>query len=264
MKLNINTYFGYSKYLGTEKFAKEISKTIKKGKNGYAGWKKREWLEYNLRFNSKKGEKEFQGIENLGEKCEKIIKDTVGKVKRFLPGEIFFYVFPTPYSEVLAKMGGSSGSTIWKDTVYVYIFPEGKWEESLQSTVIHELTHIITGYHYGNDFPLGECLIHEGLAENFRGSILGGSEPWTRAISKKKSQEILSKLKSSLDIKPSRKKYSDLFFGTGNYPHWAGYTIGYNLVKDYLKRKYPNGKIDWKEVFEMKPKNILMEALKVI
>jgi len=49
-------------------------------------------------------------------------------------------------------------------------------------------------------------------------------------------------------------KYSEVFFGTGKYPLWTGYSIGYFLVKKYLKKQKI---IKWKEVLKVNPEEIL-------
>ena len=120
-------------------------------------------------------------------------------------------------------MNSLGGRTVWKNTIYLEVFPKKGWEREFAKTMIHELTHVVTGYYFGGKYSFGECFVHEGLAENFREFILGGKESWTRALSKPEAMRILSKLKPEINKEPSMKRYSEIFFGTGKYPNWAGY-----------------------------------------
>ena len=77
--------------------------------------------------------------------------------------------------------------------------------------------------------------------------------PISKAISKEESRKLF------IEIKPILKendfdKYSEVFFGTGEYPLWAGYTTGYFLVKKYLDKQET---IKWKELLKINPKEIL-------
>ena len=54
------------------------------------------------------------------------------------------------------------------------------------------------------------------------------------------------------------KLYREVFFGTGKYPLWSGYTIGYYILKEYLKQQK---EINWEKIIKTKPKVILKEYI---
>ena len=67
--------------------------------------------------------------------------------------------------------------------------------------------------------------------------------------------KIFYKLKDRLDD-DSFETYNEIFYGKGGYPLWAGYTIGYYLIEDYLKKQKD---IDWKKMLRENPNKILKE-----
>ncbi|MBT4651756.1 hypothetical protein HOC13_04525 [Candidatus Woesearchaeota archaeon] len=46
----------------------------------------------------------------------------------------------------------------------------------------------------------------------------------------------------------------EVFYGTGKYPNWTGYSIGYYLVEKYLENKQ---EVDWNKLLRKDPKEIL-------
>ncbi len=106
---------------------------------------------------------------------------------------------------------------------------------------------------------IGEGMIFEGLAEHFRETMIGGSQaPWLDKISEEQARKLFNEIKSEINNK-STDFYNEVFFGTGRYPQWAGYTIGYYLIKDYLEMQ---GKINWNKILRINPKEVL-NSLKI-
>ncbi|MBS3171654.1 hypothetical protein J4449_03520 [Candidatus Woesearchaeota archaeon] len=246
-------YFDYRK-----KNEKEFIKSILKetpfiNSIGYAGFINKDWflnnlLSYKIRVPSKSID--------IVEIC-KIIEKTLLTYSKLLRRKIYIFVFPTKDEFISKKMGGVSGITIWKNTILIYINPKIKnWRRELKETVAHESAHILGNY-YGQS-TLRECFVYEGIAEHFREFFVGGKRaPWTKAVTKKESILLLKKLKNKLDSK-SDKLYRGVFFGTGKYPLWVGYTIGYYIVEEYLKKQK---NIDWDKIIKTKPRVILKEFL---
>ncbi len=48
--------------------------------------------------------------------------------------------------------------------------------------------------------------------------------------------------------------YMDVFYGTGKYSSWLGYSLGYYLVEKYLATL---NEIDWNILLRKNPKEIL-------
>jgi hypothetical protein len=106
-------------------------------------------------------------------------------------------------------------------------------------TVAHELDHssrIRTGPGYGK--TLGEAIVSEGLADHFAAEVFPDAPkaPWDDAVTKDQERESWLRARRSLW---SRFGYdhAEWFFGAGSFPHWVGYTLGYDIVGAYLDRK---------------------------
>lgn len=183
------------------------------------------------------------------------IEQVMNKTKNiFGKRNILIYIFPTNSYFIAKKMNGSSGFLAWKNIIHIHLHPAKNWEASFKSTFLHELAHCLQNY-YSYEMSLFDHLIADGLAEHFQKNLLNARRnPWTNAISKKKAKKIFKKIKIDLDktMKNSSSVHSELFFGSEKYPLWAGYTIGYYLVEDYLKQ---NKNIAWRELFSQKPDN---------
>lgn len=225
---------------------------------GYAGYQEKEWLKNSLEYMEIGGMSNYSLLD-YNKIIEKSVEEALRKCKQFLEEEIFLFVLPTSDEFVKVKMGGINGFTSWKNTIILMINSERNFQENLANRIVHEVVHTIFNYNVNEEFSLGESLINEGLAENFRESVFGGKEPWTEALNREEYKKIFEEIKD--DLYNKEYDHGEIFFGTGKYPNWAGYTIGYNLVKRYLKKKYPNGTVVWKEIFAIPIKIILEDSL---
>ncbi|GGB05339.1 hypothetical protein GCM10011491_36890 [Brucella endophytica] len=110
---------------------------------------------------------------------------------------------------------------------------------ALQRQIIHEVHHCMRMAGPGYGWTLGEALVSEGLAGQFVCKLFGSApEPWERAVP---LERLLS---NPVDMKSlSAKGYNHpaWFFGTGAYPRWLGYTLGFEMVGNWLKEA---GEID--------------------
>ncbi|MCH7568627.1 MAG: hypothetical protein IIA87_04355 [Nanoarchaeota archaeon] len=173
--------------------------------------------------------------------------------------EIIIYILPTNSLFIIKKMGGVTGWPAWENIVHIYVYPTKNWRLNFKSTLLHELAHSMQDY-YSYEMNLFDHLIADGLAEHFQEKFLNGKRnPFTKVVSKKKAKEIFKKVrpfmnKTMTDSDPDI--HVELFFGSKKYPHWAGYTIGYYLVEDFLKNKKH---ISWEKLFRQKPQEFLKE-----
>ncbi len=82
---------------------------------------------------------------------------------------------------------------------------------------------------------LFEAMILEGLADHFSVEVAGVAPPiWSTAL----TDEQLA-----IWLERSREEWFNLsynhdvwFFGAGQAPRWAGYTIGFDLVRTFLEK----------------------------
>jgi len=223
---------------------------------GYVGYLEKKWLKMTLRrlmidkegrnqpyFYNTKDEEEIKSI------CEKVIK----KCECYIDEKVHVFLFPTFDKFAIKEMKGVSGFCSWDNTILVFINFIRGWEKQLEETIVHELAHALSPFEK-EEAPIGNWLILEGLAEHFKDFILKGDQSeWTKAISEKEAFKIFGEIKNILGENDFN-KYSEIFFGTGKYPNWTGYTIGYYLVRNYLKEKE---NFDWNELLRKDPKEIL-------
>ena len=232
-------------------------------KNNYAGYKKREHLSKFLNWScfgwEKKESFNFEVDRKKEEKLAEVCEETIKLCKEFIKKPINIFVFPSLDSWTMKNMGGCGGFCTAPRTLVVDInFVQG-WEHALKATIGHELAHAISPYYKGGDYALGEGFILDGIAEHFRESIVGGDKSkWSNAITRNEAVKLLKELKAKFGIK-DQNLWQEVFFGGGTYPHWAGYSTGYYLVEDYLKKQK---QINWEKIIATPAKEIFEEMLK--
>lgn len=108
--------------------------------------------------------------------------------------------------------------------------------ERLENSLVHEFHHCMRLNNVGSTKTLLEALITEGLADHFTIEITNkAASLWSTALSPKQIQIYLEKAKNEYN----NKKYNHRawFFGKGDtdIPRWTGYSLGFYLVKEFLK-----------------------------
>ncbi len=257
--LDVKIYSFLNENLNEKKqLIKEILSEISEDKEiGFAGWKSKEGLRENLDFNL-----EDKRIPKLNINFEKIvnkIKNLLEKTHLYLNKRLWVYLFPTNSTFVKEELNGVTGFCPWKNLIYIYVHPECNLND-LEKVIIHELAHSVSKYYKSLDMSIGEGLIFEGLAENFVEAIEGEEDKnLSQVITEKKAKEIFFEIKKILKEKDF-KHYSEVFYGTGKYPNWTGYSIGYYLIEQYIKQKFKDKKeINWRELLRNNPNKILSE-----
>ena len=194
------------------------------------------------------------------EKIKKQIEKTISKCNKYLPVPTKNYVFVFPYlpTEEDEVFEGVMGVARYSCVFHIFLSPDQWSPKVLASTVAHELNHTIFHYHHYDDFNnyslLDEMLL-EGLAENFREQVIDKtSAPWTIALTREKAFRVLH----SMDEKVLNSKDHDLIrgvlFGNTMYRHWTGYSVGYWLVKELIRKK-PD--LSWDKIMKLQSQEIL-------
>lgn len=136
---------------------------------------------------------------------------------------------------------GIGGNSPTANLIYINIDPyfsniENRIEEEIKSTLAHECHHCARAEHfyYGNN--LLEAIITEGLADHFDIEINSGDpKPWSVALDDNQSNNFLELAKKEFDNK--NYDHPKWFFGTDSeIPKWTGYSLGFKIVGDYLKK----------------------------
>lgn len=109
---------------------------------------------------------------------------------------------------------------------------EGNLGAPLERTLAHEINHVLRWRGPGYGTTLGEALISEGLAGVFVRDLYGSPpEPWERALDN--PTEFVERVEAGWD---QAYNHAEWFFGAGDYPAWAGYTLGYRIVAYHADR----------------------------
>ena len=106
-------------------------------------------------------------------------------------------------------------------------------EENLIPLLAHEVHHAKRRRSVGYGSTLLQAVITEGLADHFSIEVTGISPPpWSVALS---DSELQSWIDTASDLWDQPYNHGAWFLGTDpNIPRWTGYSIGFELVNDYL------------------------------
>lgn len=258
-----NKNFELHNYLDVNGSPEEIiDKIIKKIPNlediGFAGYLEKKWLKLTLQrlIPDKEGNNQQYVYNKKYEEDIKITcKKVIEKCEKYLNGKIHIFLFPTFDKFAREKMNGISGFCPWKNTIFIFINFTNQWRIYLEESIVHELAHALSP-HCKIDASIGSWLVLEGIAENFKEFIIPGRKsPWVMIVPEEKAWKIFEEIKEILNENDFN-KYSEVFYGTGKYPLWTGYTLGYYLVKRYIK-KHPE--IKWDDLLKINPLKIIGE-----
>ena len=143
---------------------------------------------------------------------------------------------------MLIPEDGIGGRTYWSDLITICVDEEKLTKSKMTEMLVHELCHAAR-WGKNNEWmnTLFDGLINEGIATYFEAEFAKNLEEKTVFIktilerSDEENKKIFEKLCDQLESKSY--DYETIFFnGNDELPHWAGYSLGYYLVKKYLKK----------------------------
>ena len=235
-----------------------LVKTVPKIKGiNFAGYKTKKLLTKTLDIFILDKERNHDLFKVDGEDVEifNLIKETMQKLKLYFNSKKYIFVFPTFDTFTVEIMNGVGGFLPKKSVIFLFLNLNGKdWKSSLKDTLVHEFAHSVSDFYSGGkNFNLGEGMIFDGLAENFRKINFGGNDLLIKAVSREECLKYFEELKSKLDS-TDFDFYMEVFYGTGKYPRWLGYSLGYYLIEKYLSTL---NDLDWNIILRKNPKEIL-------
>ena len=144
--------------------------------------------------------------------------------------------------DIIIPEDGVGGHTRTSDFIEFAINEEKATENLISEMVAHELCHAAR---WGKNDEwinsLFDGVISEGIATYFEAEFVKDRTEKTVFIktilerSDEENEEILEKLRSQLDS--NYYDYDTIFFnGSNELPRWSGYSLGYYLVRKYLKK----------------------------
>ncbi len=237
-----------------ESIIRELLNEVEAEKAGYSGYKSivelKEFIEWAVFARETAQEFSFKISKEHEESIKKACNNAINLCSKFIEQKINIVIFPIFDSFVIEEMRGCVGFCTSPKNIIIAMNFNKNSEVALKETLAHELAHAISPFYNGGDFSLSEGFILDGLAEHFREQIIGGEiAPWSRAITKEKAKAIFPKLRGNFKTK-ELSIWESIFFGSEEYTRWSGYSIGYYLFEDYLKKQK---KIDWKKIICTKP-----------
>lgn len=137
---------------------------------------------------------------------------------------------------------GAGGYTFTADFIRIIIDDKKATKNLISENVVHELCHAAR---WGKNDEwiksLFDCLIFEGLACVLEAEFVKDKTEKSLFIktilerTDDENKKILASLQDKLDS--NEYNYDEIFFnGNDKLPRWAGYSVGYYLVKKYLEK----------------------------
>lgn len=181
-------------------------------------------------------------LTNTEKRIKQTTEKSVARIVKLIPiNNVDIVVAEDPQSAIPEI--GIGGSTNNINLVFISIDSahpnlQTSLNTELSRTIAHELHHAMRMRTIGYGENLLENAVLEGLADHFGMEVFGGKKPpWSNV---KINSKIMEKAKKNFFKKDYG--YYEWFFGwSGKFPKWTGYTLGFNLVGEYLK-KNPNKK----------------------
>lgn len=192
-----------------------------------------------------------------------MVEDTLEECNKFLPSvNTTVYIFPydpTDRTFTYNARGVGSFTTFGRGReIFLFINPtHGGWKERIKYAVAHEYHHSTWMYKNYREYEvtLLDYLILEGRADSFANIVYPEAEvSHTTSISLSQERKLWEKIKPNLDSTDTNYNQKVIFGDYEEFPHWTGYTIGYNIVQEYIKN---NPKVSIEEWTNMEVKDIL-------
>ena len=183
----------------------------------------------------------LQAAQGAGINLPAVVSHALEHINALLPGQATAIAVGLAQPGTVIPQAGTSGITGKRGQVTVAFRPTqqaslGRAVEFwLPRALSHEVDHsvrILAGPGIGS--TLLPQIISEGISSVFdEAAFPGPPNPWDRAISP--SQECTLWNTAQLDLEDGG-LYDVWMFGSPGIPHWTGFTIGYDIVKDYRDR----------------------------
>jgi len=175
-------------------------------------------------------------------KLESTVNSVALLIKDIIPVEDIDVVFYDNPTGTIKEIGGIGGYTPVANVVFISLDPRHHdFNKSLDNELAYQLAH---EFHHAVRFRtpietenLFEAIISEGLADCFAMEVTKKvkPEPWTQILTEDQYKVYLNK--AIAEWKNPVYDHGAWFFGSKQeiIPRWAGYSIGYRLVSEYLR-----------------------------
>ena len=189
----------------------------------------------------------------VNEDVVSMVEDALEECNKFLPAaNATVYIFPydpTDRTFTYNARGVGSFTTFGRGReIFLFLNPtHGGWKERIKYAVAHEYHHSTWMYKNYREYEvtLLDYLILEGKADSFANIVYPDVEVshTSTSISLSREKELWEKIKPNLDSTDAKYNQRVIFGDYEEFPYWTGYTIGYNIVQEYIKNN-PNVSIE--------------------
>lgn len=171
--------------------------------------------------------------------AERIVQDAVRKTGEFLPIPQTTITL-RPSRHVIYGHGHAGATSEDGFRIGIMLNPDFPDRANLLGTelprsVSHELHHAARFQALGHTKSLAEAIVREGLAVRFETDVWGGHpSAWATALDGKQLDEFTRRFFQESDHADGSYDHAAWFFGSGDFPRWTGYAVGYELIRQYL------------------------------
>jgi len=198
--------------------------------------------------------KNISDISDNRKELETIISSAFLHSNDYLKNDsVIFYIVPASADkkEVMNEMGGTIGFTPGSKQIILQVdFDIKTWREALKYTIAHEFNHaclIKMNPEEMREFTLLRYLVFEGKAEAFA-SLLYPLEkekiPNTLSLTDNEKKALWLKIKPELQS-DNWDLFMEVMFGSKKYPHYGGYTLGFDIIQTAFKNHPEILKKNW-------------------
>ncbi|MCG7345936.1 DUF2268 domain-containing protein [Sporosarcina sp. ACRSL] len=195
---------------------------------------------YGMYFSSEQG-KELGKLLNANHTWEISAKELERLRSDWNGPSVPVFIFPSDSDnkQLIDEFNGKSGLS-YGDKLFLFISPLNT-ETEIKALLTHEYNHVCRLNKFlkrEKEYTLLDTIILEGLAEMAVEERFGkiSTSIWTSLY----SEQQLAKLWKDY-VYPNRNHlkesdtHEEVLYGLGDYPHMAGYCVGYYLVQNFLK-----------------------------
>lgn len=176
-----------------------------------------------------------------------VVKESLIHSAEQLPGhDITVILMPLNPDELfpIYHMEGISGVTSFNGEVVIMQLDPSFNEDVFKYACAHEYHHTVA---LKNQRELSESVLDmsliEGKADTFAEIIYPNVEvPWTKPFQDEELETVIKTVQESpLDFDV----YTNLQYGTEDYPTWSNYMLGYAIMESYLKNNQDISPTEW-------------------
>jgi len=185
-------------------------------------------------------------VENVDD-IDTLVEEVLINAAKELPGhDLKVFIMPMHPDNHFAvyNMEGVAGVASFSGDVILLEIDPSFNNEMLEYALAHEYHHAVALREQREfDKSVLDMVLLEGKADAFANMLYPRKEiPWTEPLLDEEMEVVLKTVKENpFDLSI----YSELQYGTGEYPKWANYRLGYAIMESYLNENEDMLPAEW-------------------